>query len=216
MRSGFLIVGAALLAGCLTTPVQRVESLGKGKVEVAVEGGASLLEEQPTPAANIAARVGVSDRVDLGLRVGSWLYEVQAKVRLTDDGASVPVSLAPSTMVLYGRDPFDSSGSGERLGGAFLNLPVLVGVPLGRHQLVLGPGANTILAFAEDRVRFGVEGRMSVGLSLRIARGFRVHPEIAVGVGGVTLGDGGTETSGPSIRSSAVIGFAFGNATFLE
>lgn len=211
MRHLPTLLGVALLSGCLTTPVQRVESLGAGNFEMAVEGGVSTIDQRPLPTGNVALRFGVSDRVDLGIRAGTWLYELQSKLRLTADEARTPVALAPSATFIYARDPFDSAAQPQRVGLAFVYLPVLVGVPLGPHQLVLGPGANTILGGSDEGFRFGVEGRMSAGVSLRLAEGLRLHPEVAIGVGGVSVGTGGSQSGGPSVRGSAVVGLAFGN-----
>ena len=200
----------ALLAGCLTTPAQRVETLGAGNVEVALEGGASVLNEtQATPAANVALRVGVSERVDLGFRLGTWAYEVQSKWLLTREGASTPVSLAPSFMVLSGADPFDNSaGEADQVGLGFLRVPVLVGVPVGEHQLVLGPGVNLIGGVGEGAPSLAVEPRLSIGFSAQLAPGVRLHPEVAAGFGAFTT----TEGYQGGYRASGVVALAFGTA----
>ncbi|MEQ1568578.1 MAG: hypothetical protein ABMA64_23270 [Myxococcota bacterium] len=203
-------LGPVVLAGCLSTPLQRVETLGAGQYEVAVEGGVSTLDQRVLPTANVAVRYGGSDRVDLGLRVGTQLYEVQAKFLLSSLEADFPVSLAPSFTAISGRDPF---GGPEQVTVVFTSFPVLIGVPLaGGHQLVVAPGINpTFGGVGIDDAAVLIEPRLSVGLSARLSPVVRLHPELAASVDAFSVGADGLQGSAGLVRFAGALSFAFGN-----
>ncbi len=130
---------ALLLTGCSTvSTVQTAHTLGKGRTQVALETGEQALVTRDTlrayPVAGIAVRHGVSERVDLGVRVGPSGVEALVKVQLTPPPPGVVVSLAPQ-LGAYAWDP-----GGVEIRAYNVALPVLIGFPLPHeHQLVLGP-----------------------------------------------------------------------------
>src|SRR5688572_17235135 len=100
---------AIVATGCTSiTTLQRAKTLGKGKFEFSLEPGVLAGTTLGTagfiaaPRADLAGHFGVSDRVDLGFRLGSVGLEVQSKFELTRrDSPVVHVSLAPSINGVY-------------------------------------------------------------------------------------------------------------------
>jgi len=186
--------------GCVSVShVQTADTLGQGRFQFAIEpgvGGAAVLAgdsdeglegESDTdalyyPHLDLALRFGVTDRVDLGVRFGSSLAELQSKFLLTHpDNPHLAVSLAPSLMGVFLGDDSDV--------GSYVNvaLPVLVGFKTpGGSELVLGPrvsatrisGSSATESVAVNLVSVGA----SVGYALRVTNGFRLMPEVGVSV----------------------------------
>lgn len=142
LRSALAVALAAGAAGCTTVgTMQTAHTAGKGNTQVALELGEQALVTRDTlrayPVAGIAVRHGISERVDLGARVGPSGIEALAKIQLTPPPPSVVVSLAPH-LAAYAWDPEDVAIRSFNVG-----LPVLVGLPFGEgHQVVLGPRVN--------------------------------------------------------------------------
>src|SRR5207248_355975 len=110
---------------------QSPRALGKGNSQISIEPsawGLVVTGSEPTilPHIDIAGRYGVTDTVDLGGRVGSTGLELDGKFQLTDPhSAGTVVSLAPSVAgfaLSLGTDSVTSFG---------VNLPVLIGIPMG-------------------------------------------------------------------------------------
>lgn len=96
------------LAGCASiTSGQRAETLGKGRFELAVESSYRADIERDAligfPLIGVAGRVGVSDRVDLGARVGSAGVGASSRIALRR-GAAVSLAIAPSIDLVHARD----------------------------------------------------------------------------------------------------------------
>lgn len=135
----FAIFAALSSSGCATLgSIQRANTIGKGNWQGGIEPGVKGIstDGQVRVSADMAAsiRAGVSDRVDLGGRIGQNFYDIHMKYQLTETDSSGPiVSFAPSFSILG--LPWD--------GGVFLwgqvNLPVLIGVPVGQSQIIFGP-----------------------------------------------------------------------------
>jgi hypothetical protein len=117
--------------------VQRAETLGKGNREIGVELGAVGIYDENAlvgfPNPSFSARFGVSDRVDLGGRMGLSMLAVTGKVMLSKPGADgLKLSLAPEAAML----PWVNWV-------AHAQVPLLIGVPLGsRSELIFGPRAH--------------------------------------------------------------------------
>ena len=105
--AGVLAVMAGA-SGCLTMgTVQTADTLGKGHFQVSAEPGiwglgarnpnGSISTPSNIPHVDAAFRYGVNDRLDLGIRSGFSLIELQAKVLFTDQQAdTLAMSLAPT------------------------------------------------------------------------------------------------------------------------
>jgi hypothetical protein len=126
-----------LCTACATTAVmQTPQPLGKGGAEVAVEPGAYgivPLDGFVFPHLGVRAQFGVSDRLDLGGRLDAGGAHGLALIALTDPSSTgVAVALAPALGIggLLDSPPLVSLNA---------QLPLVIGVPLGEHQLLWGP-----------------------------------------------------------------------------
>ncbi len=182
--------------GCIAHgPMQRADTIGEGNFQFAAEpgimgaaaGGTSLF----VPAFDISARYGVSDRVDLGVRLGSTGYELMGKFMLNDPNSDMPISIAPNAAAI---------GAGGGGAGAFFiygNVPVLIGIPMGQNQLVLGPGIQVAAGGAGGGgtgggAAIGFQPNLTTGFNLRVADGLQLHPELYLGLPlGAAIGTGG-------------------------
>lgn len=79
----------------------------------------------------IAGRYAINQRVEIGARVGTTRPEIMAKIRL-DSGnpGGTAISFAPSV------GAFAATATGILALSSYGQLPILVGIPLGRHELV--------------------------------------------------------------------------------
>jgi hypothetical protein len=185
------VLGVAVLAvvasGCLSHGMKQTAStMGKGNVAGGVEldvdgivftglGGGNLFY----PKFNGHVRFGLTDKLDLGVRAGSTLLEVQGKYMFTSpDSEFLVVSLSPAL-----------SGYFFTLGGTSagaINIPItgLIGLKLGDHELVFGPRLTNQIVFLNLAGMGNVTGYvlslgLSVGFALRLADFFMLIPEIA-------------------------------------
>ncbi|MFY2562117.1 hypothetical protein ACN469_31270 [Corallococcus terminator] len=193
------VVAVALCAGFVGTGcvsvshVQTADTLGAGKFQFAIEpgvGGAAVVGDSDTgsggiyyPHIDLAARFGVTERVDLGVRFGSSLAELQSKFLLTSpENPDLAISLAPSVMGVF-------LGSDDDAVGSYVNVavPLLVGFKTaGGSELVLGPrvsatrisGGSSTDSAAVNLLSVGA----SVGYALRVTEGFRLMPEVGVSI----------------------------------
>jgi hypothetical protein len=174
-------------SGCLSlTTFQTADTNGRGKLQMALEGSSTGITTPSgsvsIPTSNVAARYGVTDNVDIGARVGTVGGELMAKVRLSGAPGQLSLALAPSV-------------GGISLGGASLlsaQLPVLVGVPLGQHQLVLSPKVHIYRASAigDTTSENGttqvtasaslISAGTGVALALKLGESLRIVPELSV------------------------------------
>jgi hypothetical protein len=203
-----LVLGL-LGSGCASMGhVQTADTLGEGKFQFAFEPGlqgTGILSEDGSevsandidfddddddsgldgviyPHIDFALRYGVSERVDLGVRFGSSLAELQAKILLTQPGdPDLAISLAPALSGVY-------FGTGdEDVGYTNLSLPLLIGFKTdGGSEFVLGPrviGTRVSGGIGNDSGSINVLSvGASVGFALRVANGFRLMPEVAFSV----------------------------------
>lgn len=175
---------ATLAGGCLAgTSVQTAYPIGKGNLQAGIEpgiGGSTVAGEGLTlPAFNLALRYGLSDRTDIGGRIGTSGYELSGKYTFTSpEPGQLQVAVAPSVSVLY----FALEGTGAGLVNA--KLPVLVGIPLGGHELVLGPRAHAVDFFAQSGGEGGNWGVLNLGgqlgFALRLGPAARLLPEVGL------------------------------------
>lgn len=204
---------AALLSGCATFgTLQRAETLGAGGVQLALEpsiwSGSVSGERLTLPDTDLAVRVGVAERVDLQARIGSSLLELGGKVQLTPkEQERVVVSIAPTASAFV-------IGSGEaNVGFGTVHVPVIVGVGVGEHQLVLAPKLHDIFAFGGGAGAHVVSAGASVGFAFRVGKRFSILPEYArlqpVWVTGASGGETTTEFVGEAGVAFSQISLAF-------
>lgn len=211
-----LITLSILASGCMSTPVQRAETLGEGDFAVGIEPGVSGFAGGGVggflPAFNLSGRYGVTDRFDLGARIGSSVYEVQAKIMLTDRDAATPISIAPATTFAA----FGGGGAGAGFG--MVKIPVLIGIPVGESQLVLGPMINNFIAFGSGEGTtaggYALEVGTSVGFNGRVGPGLAIHPEFGMGyavMGAASANGENASAGGGGIRWAFTLGIIVGN-----
>jgi hypothetical protein len=221
-RALVAVMAVGLLGtGCVSiSQVQTADTLGTGKFQFAVEpglAGAAVISDSGNgdggvyyPHVDLGLRYGITETVDLGVRFGSSLVELQAKVLLTSpEDPDKAVSLAPSVMGLL-------LGSGSD-NVSYLNaaLPVLVGFKsLNGSELVLGPRLALTRVSAGDVSANIISAGTSVGYALRVTNGFRLMPEVALSyplVGSVSTASDSDVVSGFNGGFVQVkLGFLFG------
>jgi hypothetical protein len=186
-----LVTLCVAASGCITTGnVQKAETLGKGRFQFGLEPGAYQIVQTQNPGTvvtlphvDVSARYGISDGVDLGLRLGGSLIELQGKFQLTrpEFGSGFVASFAPTVGGAY-------AAFGEaRLGYMSVNLPVLLGYHFsGGSELVFGPRIQTLLIFGATNNGQGLAGVLSPGASIgfawQITEGFALMPEVSMTV----------------------------------
>jgi hypothetical protein len=167
------------VTGCLSAAgmVQTAQTVGKGGYEVSLDPGVNGYFTVPAayPMFHVAFRYGVTDRVDLGARLGNSFAELQTKFLLTDPAnETIAVSLAPAAGALF------------TLGfnGANIFLPLLIGFKFGPHELTLGPRLQNSFIFAPDLSadsRFNSFGTgLSIGFAAQVSEKFRILPEFSI------------------------------------
>ena len=136
---GLVLLASIFGAACTTGSAQTARTNGQGNFQFGVEPGVVGIGSGAgfgvLPSFNIAGRYGISDAVDIGARIGTVGYEVQAKVMFTDPAAqdSLAMSIAPQVTAI---------GAGGSGGGAFFFrsvVPLLFGLPVGDSEFTFGP-----------------------------------------------------------------------------
>ena len=174
----------SIAGGCISIgAVSRAQTVGKGKYEVSVEPGFWPLQIEDRsinlPSLNGALRYGISDRVDIGARIGTGLLEFQSKFLLTrPEHKWLAISLAPSFGGVFG------GAFGIKSGYLNVPVPLLIGLKLGKHELTLGPRVQNLLGSggsSENKgALFVLLGGGSIGFGAQVTPKFRILPELAV------------------------------------
>ena len=167
-----------LAGGCASlSHVQTADTLGKKNFQIAVEAG---LQRSPSPYLpyyphfDATARLGLTDTIDVGVRVGYSGLEFQGKFLLTEPGhPRLAISLAPTV-------------SGGLIPGAASTLvmfnaaaPLLIGLKQDNgNEFVFGPRLQTRFMLAPSQAA-ALELGLSVGYSIRIGQKFAILPEFA-------------------------------------
>jgi hypothetical protein len=185
------LVAGFVGTGCVSVShVQTADTLGAGKFQFAMEpgvGGAAVFSDVGGgsvfyPHVDLALRYGVSDSVDLGVRFGSSLVELQSKILLTStQDLNKAISIAPSLTGFF-------FGSGDAsVNYVNLSVPVLIGFKTkGGSEFVLGPRLSVANVSAgaggEDASSTILSAGASVGYALRVSEGFRLMPEVGISI----------------------------------
>lgn len=191
MRTFFVAACALLLAGCASlSNMQMADTLGRGNFQVGVETGTwsaasskapiSVANGNPSflPHVDVAARFGVSDGVDLGLRAGLSFLELQAKFLFTRPGdRHLAVSLAPTAGGLL----VPGSGNAPVQGLLNIAVPVLIGIKTsGGSELVLGPRLQNLILMSGTSTVYGLGAGGSIGFAFRFTDNFGLMPEASI------------------------------------
>jgi hypothetical protein len=201
--------------GCASIgAVQTADTLGKGNLQVALEPGAQIsIATRGTPGSfgyphpDVSLRYGLSDRIDLGGRIGYSMLELQGKFLLTQPGApGLVASLAPTVGGLA------VPAGGSNVGLLSFALPVLLGIKhLQGNELTFGVRLQGLLVAAGSSGHgsasvFGLGAGASVGYSLRLGERFGLIPEVAVLYPLTVVGTSG----GAAGLGSAIVQFKLG------
>ena len=181
MRSSVrLAIGMALAAfagaGCATVGTfETASTLGKGQFEVGASSSVVSMDAGddysfPYPLLDMVGRYGVSDRVDISVGLGTAGTSVGTKVQLTSpENALAHVSVAPR--LTYA--PFLASV-------AQVDVPVLIGIPLAKHELVFAAKVHDYSVFAGDSSVSVWSAGGSAAFSFQLGKYVRVMPEYAL------------------------------------
>lgn len=170
-----LLALLTLLTGCATVGTfQSADTLGKGGRQFGLEPSIWWPyngEDTPLPNVGMTARWGVANEADVGFRLGTSGLEILSKFGVVQGPTAVTVSVAPSVGGLY--VPYKDVRAGV-IGG---QVPVLIGVNVRRHELVLSPKVHTwYLLGGEDR-EFAINLGGSVGFAFRLGKRVEIIPE---------------------------------------
>jgi hypothetical protein len=123
-------------------------------------------------------RYGLTDRVDLGFRLGNLTSPgIDAKFNLVR--GAFDLTIMPGAQAVYVTLIDDLS-----LGVVYLHLPVILGFNLSRgFSLVATPGISGAFVFAGSSSGSSTNGsgfaaRLGLGANIRVTEGFTIHPEV--------------------------------------
>lgn len=174
-------VVTAMVSGCASiTAVQTADTIGRGNLQWGIETGIQGTSPRDGdtgfawPRIDVAARYGLTERLDVGARIGQSVLEVNSKFLFTSpEDPHVALSLLPSAGGLVMID----SKTDERFGTFSFALPVLFGIKLGPNELVVAPRAQYLVFLVSKPVHAVLAGG-SVGFAIRVSPNFIVMPEL--------------------------------------
>jgi len=167
-----------MASGCVSiSQVQPADTLGQGHYAMAVETAVQHVASPYLsyyPRYDTAVRYGLTDAIDVGVRVGYSGFEGQAKFLLTAPDATVALSVLPS----IGGGLFP--GTSGTIGIVNSSATVLAGIKHHHgNELVGGVRLGNRLMLSPERDG-ELELGLSVGYSARIGKRFGVMLELAV------------------------------------
>lgn len=216
VRGLFLVFCAAWWQACAAIgSTQTADTVGAGRLQVGVEPGVTALlprtsNETPslTPQFDVSLRYGAAERLDLGVRAGQSGLGLETKVMLTPREWLLLVSVAPAISAKLEPSGEPLAIVGETFSAA---LPLLIGLRLGPHQLVLGPRAQGFVFLPNDGASSSYRVLMAggtVGVALRVSRAVAVMPELALLLPLVHSGD--VPRMGAGVPLQLKLGFLLG------
>ncbi|MFZ5468306.1 MAG: hypothetical protein ACOZIN_02615 [Myxococcota bacterium] len=233
MKSSSLLVAFLLVvaAGCVTPGLYTSPSaIGKGNLQVGIEpalvGAANTSGFAFIPMGNLSLRYGISERLELGGRIGATAIELLSKYQFSDPTSDGPtISIAPTVggFALASGGSSGGATSSASVGMFGLQVPVLIGFKTGGgSEFFVGPRILDWLIFSSAGGSVGGTGSSasatlnvvnlgtSVGYYARVSEGFALVPEINLlypvfSTAGVSAG--GQSASGSS---------GFGNGLFFQ
>lgn len=141
---------------------------------------------------SVAGRYAITDRIEIGARVGATKPEIMAKFRL-DRGnpGSTAISIAPS----FGA--FIATATGIDAVTSYGQVPILVGVPVGRHEFVFSGALHLAHAVNVETYVWGfaLSPGASVGFVAQPLPWLSILPNLAVAMPLLHAGPAGAGTS---------------------
>lgn len=175
-----MLLGAAGCRGNLNT-FQPARTMPKGGFQVGVEtsgiGALSKSGNELVADVSVAGRYALTDRLEIGARVGTARPELMMKARLDRGGAGdIAISLAPS---LGG---FVANATGLKAAIFYGQVPLLVGFPFGRHELVLGAAVHAAHAIDARSEVWGtlISPGLSIGFFAAPLAWLSIVPEVSL------------------------------------
>jgi hypothetical protein len=173
------VLGSAGCASFVRPDGPRPVAPGERSVSLAPSVYVGQREDGNAFNVDLIFRYGIASRTDFGLRFNVVGVSTDAKVHLVraaDPTRGVDLAVAPS--VGYGTDLTWSGGSRSADGHLQVGLPVLVGINLGKYQLLLTP---QLLYQHVDVLPAGVlNAGGTVAFGRVDGRGFSLYPALAI------------------------------------
>lgn len=175
-----------VLGGCASIAnVQTADTLGKGRLQIAIEPGAWIAANSSTastvPRVDAAIRYGVGESFDLGLRVGSTFVEIQGKFQLLRT-ARWSIAFGP-TLGGIASGVVSPAANGGKLAGGMLNVvaPVMFGLHLAPWgQFIIGARVQGLINFGTTNTIAMLGLGASMGFAIRAHNRLTLVPEVAV------------------------------------
>lgn len=220
-RSLFILGALVFHTGCLSLgSSQRASALGRGANEFSVETNSHLLGREPLSSATVrevlvpvtAVRFthGVTDRVDVGGRLGWLSAELHVKTQLTPSSSPWVISLMPTAGAAYLSDGYARSTTYWGVQPYwFAQLPVLLGYRLADgSEWVFGPRVAVVRAFNGSATQ--VYAGTSLGFSWQATDWFALMPELTATVPLLSQGTAVSPTLNSWLRNNAQVTFNLG------
>lgn len=162
------------LLGCATIGTfQPADTLGEGGKRLGLATSYASADGVGIPHVDGSWTTGLAPQVDASVSLGTSGLGVGGKLQLTPPEEAVVLSLAATIYVFPVPQDADADGFGAGVSGQAM---MLLGLPLGPHQLVLAPKVHGTTNL--DRLAAGG----SVGIAFR-GRRVAFIPEVSVTVG---------------------------------
>jgi hypothetical protein len=190
-RAGAALAAAAALAGCTAMSTIKTATTvprGQNQYIFALEGNGGAPVEFPVkpllPELVAGVRRGLTERVEVGgklttLPLGRFVttagLEGQVKVQLRRRSDSrLVLAVGPAAGFRY------VASSGASMQVTYATVPLLVGIDVGRHQIVVSPEAGLQLwTSAGSSPIWAPMAGLSLGFVWRLGQRFALVPEIA-------------------------------------
>lgn len=208
---------ALLAAGACATPgrMMTASTLGAGAVEggfeTSVIGAAGSGGAGAIPMISGVVRVGVTDNVDVGARLGFAGLELQSRIKVAgENGAGTVVSIAPAiTGSRWGI-------GGENITSFGLTVPALIGLQQANgSELIISPHLQTnyfgISSNATNSSSSAIllSAGAGIGYSAKVSGNVRLVPELTLSVPFAAIAGASADGESISGAGAGVGGFLF-------
>jgi len=183
-----IAVAVGLIGGCAVSSYTTADTLPAGRAQFWAAPQALRMAvasaPQTMPFVELGTRYGLTDAVELGLRVGAGA-QVDAKIALRRSGPQqrLSVAVAPGVGYIGNFSGTPTGADGDDLHFVGATLPVLLSYRLGDGvQLTLGPRVAWLMQYVETATA-ATTHTIAAGTSLnvlwRLTPSFAIVPEVA-------------------------------------